>query len=254
MPGAARVRLDRAGAVGVLTLENPPENRLTLAMALELFSHVGVLEQDDGVRAVVVRGAGGRTFCDGLDAQEWAGLSPKEAQAAIQHGFEALYALEHLTKPVIAAVEGPCRGAGAELSLACDLRFASEAAVFAFPQIAQAWMPSHGGIARLPRMIGRARALELFLTGADVTAQEAANLGFVEHVVPRGRSLESAKALAEAIARKPRSAVPAIKRALTEAEEKPYRNRFLLEAQHSVQLLWTDAYREAQEKARRKAP
>ncbi len=254
MPGMPRLRLDREAAVAVLSLENPLENRLTQAMVLQMSSQVADLEKEDAVRAVIVQGAGGAAFCDGVDPREWAGLSPKDAQAAIQRGFEALYALEHLTKPTIAAVEGPCRGAGAELALACDLRFASESAVFAFPQIDQAWMPSHGGIARLPRMIGRAKSLQLFLTGAEVTSREAAGLGFVERVVPRGQALGAAMTIAETMAGKPRSAVHAIKRALTEAEEKPYRNRFLLESQYAGQLLWSDAYREAREKARRKVP
>lgn len=254
MLGEGRVTVEREGAVALLAVDHPPENRITQSMIAELAAHVGALEKDDAIRAVVVTGAGDRTFSEGLDIEEWAALSPKDAQAAIQRGFEALWALEHLTKPTIAAVEGDCRSVGAELALACDLRIASEDARFAFPEVDAAWMPSHGGTARLPRMVGRGKAMELLLTGAAVGAREAASLGFVEQVVPRGNSLQRARALAEAIAAKPRTSVRAIKRALTEGEEKPYRNRFLLESQHSVQLLWTEAYREAQEKARRKAP
>ena len=254
MPNAARVAMVREGPVAVLALDHPPGNRLTQSMLQDLFSLVNGLEKDADILVVVVTAKGGRAFCEGLDEVEWAAFSPKEAQSALQRGFEALWALEHLTKPTIAAIEGSCRGAGAELALACDLRFASDSAVFGFPQIDRAWMPSHGGIARLPRMIGRAKALELFLTGTDVAAREAATLRFVERAVPPGQALEVAKSTAERLARKPRSAVHAVKRALTEAEEKPYRNRFLLESQYSVQLLWTDAYREAQEKLRRKEP
>ncbi len=254
MPEDARIEIRREGPVALLTLHRPPANRITQAMVQELAARVADLEKDPGALAVVVAGSGGRAFSEGLDAEEWAAFSPKDAQSAIQRGFEALWALEHLAKPTLAAIEGACRGAGAELALACDLRFASEDATFAFPDVDQGWMPSHGGIARLPRMVGRAKALELFVSGAEVTAREAAEMGFVERVVPRGEALEAAQATAALFARKPRSAVHAIKRALTEGEEKPYRNRFLLESQHSVQLLWSDAYREAQEKARRRAP
>ena len=253
MPEDTRIRVRRDGPVAVLSLDHPPENRLTQSRVQVLSARVADLEKDDGARAVVVTGSGDRAFCDGLDLEEWASLTPKEAQSAIQRGFEALWALEHLTKPTIAAVEGGCRSVGAELSLACDLRVASESAVFSFPEVHRAWMPSHGAIARLPRMIGRSRALEVFLLGDDVPAADAARLGFVERVVPSGGALEAAVELARAFAKRPRSAAHAIKRALAEAEEKPYRNRFLLESQHSVQLLWTDAYREAQAKARRKA-
>ncbi len=254
MPSDPRIDVRPDGAVAVVSLDDPPENRLTQAMVRDLAAAVAVLEKEEGVRAVVVTGAGGETFCNGLDATEWASLAPRDAQTALQRGFEALWALERLTKPTIAAVEGACRSVGAELALACDLRFASEGATFAFPEVDEAWMPSHGGTARLPRMVGRARALEILLTGRDVTAKEAADLGFVERTVPRGKALPAALEVARAFANKPRAAVHAIKRALTEGEEKPYRNRFLLETQHSVQLFWTDAYRERQGKARPKGP
>lgn len=254
MPEEPRIEIAREGAVAVLFLEHPPGHRMTQGMFQDLSRHVAALEKDAGVSAVVVAGAGGQTFCEGLDLAEWSAMTPKDVQSALQRGFEALWALEHLTKPTIAAIEGACRSAGAELALACDLRVASESATFAFPEIDAAWMPSHGAMARLPRMVGRAKALELFLSAANVTAQGAADLGFVEHVTKRGAAMGKALALARAFADAPRSSVHAIKRTLTEAEEKPYRNRFLLETQHSVQLLWTDAYREAQEKARRKGP
>ncbi len=252
MPDGPKIGIRPDGTVTVLSLDHPPENRLTQEMVRELAAVVATLEKDDGVRAVVVTGAGDNGFCAGLDETEWASLAPRDAQSALQRGFEALWALERLTKPTIAAVEGACRSVGAELALACDLRFASEAATFAFPEVDRAWMPSHGGTARLPRMVGRARALELLVTGREVKATEALDLGFVERVVPRGETLTLAVETAQEFARKPRAAVHAIKRALTEGEEKPYRNRFLLETQHSVQLFWTDAYREAQAKVRRK--
>jgi enoyl-CoA hydratase/carnithine racemase len=253
MPEDARIETTLEGPVAVLTLHHPPGNRLTQPMILELSSRVAALEKDEAVHAVVVTGSGGRTFCEGLDAEEWDSFAPKDVQSAIQRGFEALWALEHLTKPTVAAVEGGCRSVGAELALACDLRVAAESATFAFPEVDDAWMPSHGGIARLPRMIGRAKALEVLLTGAEVRGRDAVDLGFVEHVTPSGRSMGKALDIAQTFAGKPPTAVHAIKRALAEGEEKPYRNRFLLESQHSAQLLWTDPYREAKEK-RRKGP
>lgn len=254
MPEEPRIEMAREGPVAILFLQNPPGNRVTRAMVGELAAKVAAIEKEDAILVVLVAGAGGRTFCEGLDAAEWAELTPKDAQAALEKGFAALWALEHLTKPTIAAIEGDCRSIGAELALACDLRFASEAATFSFPEVDQAWMPSHGGTVRLPRMIGRARALEIFVTAANVGARQAFEMGFVEHVTKAGEAMASALALARAFADAPRSAVRAIKRTLTEGEEKPYRNRFLLETQHTVQLFWTDAYREAQEKVRRKTP
>ncbi len=254
MTDSGSIDVTRDGPVAVLSLDHPPGHRLTQAMVQALSSHVAALEKDTEVRSVILTGTGGRAFCEGLDTEEWASFSPKDAQSALQRGFEALWGLEHLPKPAIAAVEGSCLGVGAELALACDLRVASRSARFGFPEIDAGWMPSHGGTARLPRIVGRARALELVLGGAAIGAREAFEIGLIEHVVARGAALRKAQGLARTFAAKPRTAVHAIKRALTEGEEKPYRNRFLLETQHSVQLFWTDAYREAQAKVRRKAP
>lgn len=231
-------------------LANPPENRLTRAMTADLRSKAKDLEKEDGVRAVLVTGEG--DFCAGVDAAEWGSLEPKEAQEEIQVAFEAFWALEHLTKPTIAAISGRCEGAGLELALACDLRIASDRATFGLPQVEAAFMPTHGGTARLPRAVGRSKALELLLTGKRLKALDALRIGLVDHLAPVGEALEEARGIAKDLAAKPRAAVRAIKRTVTEAEEKPYRNRFLLESQYAVQLLWSDEYREAKDRGRPK--
>ena len=239
------VRLEREGTVAVVVLDNPPENRLTQEMVASLSDAVSALEGDWEVRAVVVTGAGGGSFCEGLDLEEWSRLTPKAAQDALQAGFTAFWGLEHLTKPTVAGIEGACRGAGAELALACDFRVAGTSASFAFPEVDLGWMPSHGGTARLARTVGRSPALEILLSSRTLSAKEASEIGLVDRVVPSGQALERARGLARVLAEKPRDAVRAIKRTLTEGAEKPYRNRFLLETQHSVQLLTTEAYRKA---------
>lgn len=248
MPDEARVELSKEEGTALLIFRNPPENRLTQMMVRALADRVAEVEKDDAIRAVLVTGEG--DFCGGLDLAEWASLSPKETQDEIQRGFEAIWALEHLTKPTVAAISGHCEGAGLELALACDLRVSSDSATFSMPQVDLGWMPSHGGTARLPRIVGRSRALELLLTGKKLKALDALRYGLVDHLAPLGEALEEARTLARALAAKPRTAVRAIKRAVTEGEEKPYRNRFLLESQHSVQLLWTEEYRRALEKVR----
>ena len=221
-------------------------------MISELTSHVSELEKDDAVRAVVVAGEGGLLFSSGLDIEEWAKLPPKEAQDWATRGQDAFWSLEHVTKPSIAAVSGMARGAGAELALACDIRIADETAVFSHPEVDLAWMPSHGGTARLSKIVGRSKALEIILSGKEVKALDALRLGIVDHLAAPGRAIEDARTLAALFSRKPRSAVKAIKRTLTEGDEKPYRNRFLLESQHAVQLLWSDEYKAALEKLRGK--
>jgi len=254
LPHPPRTELVQEEAIGILLLDHPPRNLLTRSMVRDLAGHVAGLEKDIAVRAVVVAGAGEAEFSGGLDLEEWAALSPKEAQEEIRAGQDALWALEHLSKPTVAAISGVCRGAGAEVALACDLRIASETATFAFPEVDLAWMPSHGGTARLARVLGRSAALELLVSGRTVKALDALRLGLVDHMTTPGDDLEQAKRLARAFAEKPRAAVRAIKRTLVEGEEKPYRNRFLLESQHAVQLLWSEEYREAARRTAKKRP
>jgi len=254
MPDAPRLRITREGAVVVLLIENPPRNLLSLSMVAELAARVADLEKDDSVRAAVLTGAGHANFCAGLDMDEWSRLSPKAAQDEMSRGQDAFWALEHLTKPTIAAIAGAARGAGAELALACDLRIADESAVFSHPEVDLGWMPSHGATARLSKIVGRSRALEILLSGKEVKALDALRLGIVNHLASLGGALDQAKALATLFASKPRPAVKAIKRALTEGDEKPYRNRFLLESQHAIQLLWSDEQKAAMERLRAKRP
>ncbi len=254
MPRAPRFRTEREGAFAVLWIDNPPRNLLTLSMVADLATHVPELEKDDPVRAVVVAGEGPAHFCAGVDMSEWSRLSPKAAQDEVSRGQDAFWAFEHLTKPTVAAIAGAARGAGAELALACDIRIADETSVFSFPEVDLGWMPSHGATARLSKLVGRSRALEILGSGKEVKALDALRLGIVDHLAASGAAVDQAKVLAATLAAKPRSAVKAIKRALTEGDEKPYRNRFLLESQHAVQLLWTDEYKAAMEKLREKRP
>jgi enoyl-CoA hydratase/carnithine racemase len=251
---SARVRIEKERSVATLWIENPPRNALSLSMISDLASRVSDLEKDETVRAVVVAGDGGLTFSSGLDVEEWAKLPPKEAQEWVTRGQDAFWSLEHLTRPTIAAVSGTARGAGAELALACDIRIADETAVFSHPEVDLAWMPSHGGTARLSKIVGRSKALEILLSGKEVKALDALRLGIVDHLAAPGRVLEEARALAGLFSTKSRAAVKAIKRTLTEGDEKPYRNRFLLESQHAVQLLWSEEYQAALARLRGKKP
>jgi enoyl-CoA hydratase/carnithine racemase len=251
---SARVRIEKERSVAAMWIENPPRNALSLSMISDLASRVSDLEKDETVRAIVVAGDGGLTFSSGLDVEEWAKLPPKEAQEWVTRGQDAFWSLEHLTRPTIAAVSGTARGAGAELALACDIRIADETAVFSHPEVDLAWMPSHGGTARLSKIVGRSKALEILLSGKEVKALDALRLGIVDHLAAPGRVLGEARALAALFSTKSRAAVKAIKRTLTEGDEKPYRNRFLLESQHAVQLLWSEEYQAALARLRGKKP
>lgn len=254
MASAFGVRVEKVERIAVLRFENPPRNELRLSMIADLAAQVPKLEKDEAVRAVVVAGAGHTTFSAGIDVGEWANLSPKDAQDWMTRGQDALWALEHLTKPTIAAIVGAARGAGAEIGLACDIRIADETAVFSFPEVDLGWMPHHGGTARLSKIAGRSKALEILLAAKEVKALDALRLGIVDHLSTPGQAFDQAKALADVFSRKPRASVKAIKRTLVEGDEKPYRNRFLLESQHAVQLLSTEDYKAAMAKTRAKRP
>src|SRR5438034_8062416 len=132
-----------------------------------------------------------------MDIEEWAKLAPKEAQEQVTRGQDAFWAFEHLTKPTVAAGAGMARGAGAELALACDIRIADETAIFSHPEARIGWMPSHGGTARLSKIIGRSKALELLLSGKELPGLDALRLGIVAHLTAPGEALPEARSLAE---------------------------------------------------------
>lgn len=252
MPDEARLELVREDSIAILFLDNPPRNLVTRPMFRDLAEKVESFGKDDSVRTVIVAGAGEVNFSGGLDMHEWSRLSAKQAQEELARDQDTLWALEHLSKPTIAAISGMCRGAGAEIALACDVRIASENAVFSHPEIDAGWMPSHGGTARMARLVGRSKASELLLSGKALKAIDALRLGLVDHLTPSGDALDRAKELARVFASKPPLAVRAIKRTLLEGELKPYRNRFLLESQHAIQLLHSEEYQAAQERVREK--
>ncbi len=154
-------------------------DRVDLATAQALCTLTEELELDDRVAVVVLRGAG-KAFCLGIeDGGSWQS----------QHDFVA--AIGRLTRPVVAVVHGDAVAEGCELALACDLRIAASTARFSLPQIAAGYLPRHGGTQRLPRLIGRMRALDLLLTGRAVRGREAEAIGLATRVVP-GRQLAAA--------------------------------------------------------------
>src|SRR3989442_1714104 len=219
MPSAPRLRGPQEDAGGVLWIETPPRNLLSLSMVADLAARVADLEKDDFVRAAVLTGAGPANFCAGLDMDEWSRLSPKAAQDEMSRGQDAFWALEHLTKPTIAAIAGAARGAGAELALACDLRIADESTVFSHPEVDLGWMPSHGGTARLSKIVGRSRALEILPSVKEVSALDALRLWIVNHLASPGVALDQAKALATLFASNPLPAGKAVKLARPHGDE-----------------------------------
>ncbi len=195
------VRSAVAEGVATITIDRPAKlNALNQATLTELESAFAAVLADDAVRAVAITGAGDRAFVAGADIGELARMSSLAAIEVARHGQRVFRAIELSRKPVIAAVNGFALGGGCELALACHLRVASEEASFGLPEVGLGIIPGYGGTVRLPRIVGKGRALEMILTGARITAREAHEIGLVNRVVEAGSLAEEASALARKIA------------------------------------------------------
>ncbi|MBZ5514143.1 MAG: enoyl-CoA hydratase/isomerase family protein [Acidobacteriia bacterium] len=187
-------------AISTVTVNRPERlNALNRQVMQELDECFRGLQTDDGVRVVILTGAGEKAFVAGADINELAALTPLEGQEFSRYGQGVLDRIENLGKPVIAAVNGFALGGGCELAMACTLRVASESARFAQPEVKLGIIPGYAGTQRLARLVGKGRALELILTGEAVTAQEAYRLGLVNQVVPPAELMNAARALARKI-------------------------------------------------------
>ncbi len=217
MDGA--VTLERRGAVAVLTLDRPAKrNAITNAMAEELAAHARAINADDGLRAVLLRGAGDRAFCAGMDLRA---IEAFPTPWDFRHRPDYPGAVRAIRKPVVAALRGFALGGGFELALACDIRIAGESLRVGFPEVTRGWVGGGGASQMLPRLIGVGQAMRLLLTGDQVDAAEALGLRLVERVVPDAAVEAEALALAERLAALPPVAVQAVKAAVRQALEAP---------------------------------
>lgn len=208
--------IDHEGAVAVVTLNRPEaRNALSGELITALRAAFVDLGTDDGVRAVVLTGAD-PAFCAGLDLKEVAGSG-----ANLGMVDDVCGAFTPISKPVVAAVNGAAYTGGLEIALSCDIRIASERAVFADTHAWVGVMPGWGLTVRLPRAIGHARALEMSLAGTRLDAQAALAWGLVNHVVPHDRLLDTALDIARRMAEPDPLAVATLLRMYREAGERP---------------------------------
>jgi len=199
----------------VVTLNRPNVlNALNQAMMDEIVQALESMEREERVRCVVLTGAG-RAFAAGADIKEMAGASAPEMLAGYR--FQQWERIRKVTVPLIAAVNGIALGGGCELAMLCDMIVAAETAQFGQPEINLGIMPGAGGTQRLTRAIGKARAMEMVLTGRPISARQADALGLVTKVVPAEAVLDEAIALAKEIASKPPVAVRLAKEAVLKA-------------------------------------
>jgi enoyl-CoA hydratase len=187
--------LDVADRIAVLTVNRPDKlNALADRVIAELGQAIDELRGRDDVAGIILTGAG-RAFIAGADIAEIAGREPIEAKRLARRGQEVFRKFETSPKPTIAAVNGFALGGGCELAMACHLRLASEHAKFGQPEVKLGLVPGYGGTQRLPRLVGRGRALQLLLSGEMIDAAEAYRIGLVNAVVPAAELLDRARAM-----------------------------------------------------------
>ncbi len=187
---------DLSDGIARVTVNRPDKlNALNATVIRELGEAAARVEREVDIRGVILTGAGTKAFVAGADIAELAEQGPVEGRSRALAGQTAFRRLERCGKPVIAAVNGFALGGGCELAMACHLRLASETARFGQPEVKLGIGPGYGGTVRLPRLIGRGRALELLLTGGMIDAAEAYRIGLVNRVVPTDRLLAESEQL-----------------------------------------------------------
>lgn len=191
---------EKRDGIGYVTINRPEKlNALNQRVMAELSACFENIYEDQEVRAVILSGAGERSFVAGADVSELAVQDSVQGKHTSTRGQKILDFIEDLGKPVIAAVNGYALGGGCELAMACTLRIASENARFGQPEVKLGIIPGYAGTQRLPRLVGKGRAMELILTGEPISAQEAYRIGLVNQVVAAKDLIAAAEALARKI-------------------------------------------------------
>jgi enoyl-CoA hydratase len=206
--------------VALVTIQRPDVlNALSFDLLDALADALDALDSDPACRVIVLTGSGERAFAAGADIRELARQTP--VTLAVEDRFAVWDRIAAIRKPLVAAVRGFALGGGCELAMSCDLIVAGEDALFGQPEINLGVMPGAGGTQRLTRAIGRARSMDLILTGRTITAREAETMGLVSRVVPAAAVVSEALGLAATIAAQAPLAVQAAKEAVRLAEELP---------------------------------
>lgn len=206
------VIVEKNDSIAVVTLNRPQQlNALSYDLVKDLSLALQELDQDDQVRVMIVTG-GEKVFAAGADIKEMADRGPFDGR--IQERLAYRDRINRLAKPVIAAVSGFALGGGCELAMSCDIIIASETARFGQPEVNLGIIPGSGGTQRLPRAVGKHRAMEMVLTGEPISAADAERFGLVNRVVPVELLLDEAKNIARKIAAKPVLAVKTAKEAV----------------------------------------
>lgn len=237
------VRLDRLGHVGVITLDNPPVNAIGDGVLGAIDKALDNILTDDDVRVLVLRGHGGRAFSAGSDVKEFPlyladGTFVSDKLTRENRVFTRI---ANWPVPTLAVIEGVALGGGLELAVCCDLVVASATARFALPEIALGGFPGSGGVFRIPRRIGHARAARMMFLGQLIDAHTALNWGLIDEIADEGEAFDSALHLAQAIAARPPLAVRACKAALVAAQQRGLDDQMLAHSLASSAIIAASA-------------
>lgn len=213
--GYENILFEAADGVGVLTFNRPKAlNALTTNTLEEVKEVVESIAFTREIRVLVLTGAGDKAFVAGADIAGFQTLNPLQARHFAELGQEVFFKLEHLPQPVIACVNGFALGGGCEIAMACDFIYASEKARFGQPEVNLGLIPGFGGTQRLARMVGRAKAKELCMTGEAIDAQQARELGLVAKVFPTEQLLDETLKAAKLLAGKAPGVLRSIKQVI----------------------------------------
>jgi enoyl-CoA hydratase/carnithine racemase len=196
----ANVRYEKKGSIAYVTIDRPMVlNALNTPTWTDLHTAFEDVKKDASVRGVILTGAGDKAFIAGADISELANVDAYDAEESSRFGQGVLDLIENLGKPVIAAINGFALGGGCETAMACTIRIAVEHARFGQPEVKLGLLPGGGGTQRLPRLVGKGRALQLILTGETISAQEAYRIGLVNEVVPAADLIARAETILKQI-------------------------------------------------------
>lgn len=227
-----KLKLEKVGGYIVAAIDNPPANSLGQEVLSELDALLDECLTDDGVRAIVITGTGEKLFSAGADIKEFAaykaGGRPKIS------GHDVFLKIENYPKPIIAALQGSSFGGGTELAISCHLRVLADSAKMGLPEVKLGIIPGWGGTQRLPRLIGKTRALEIMLSGEPISAASAFQYGLVNRVVPFEQVLPEARAMASVLTQSAPLAVREILRAVTLGLETDIKDGIRIELEGSA--------------------
>ncbi len=223
--------LETEGAIAVLTISRPKAlNALNSETLEELGQVLDEIEANDEIKVLILTGDGDKAFVAGADIAEMVNFTGAEGRAFGMRAAEPFFKLQNMRQVTIAAVNGFALGGGCEISMACDIRIASENAVFGQPETGLGIIPGFGGTQRLARLVGMGRAKEMIFTGSNIDAEEAYRIGLVNRVVSQEELMDTAKKLAGKIARNASYAVAIAKAAINNGYDMDIRNAVEYEA------------------------